>query len=67
MQGGMTVSGVLLSNGGRKGKQPGGAYIPLSFSPGDAYQFDWSHEQVILGGVAQKVKVAHFRLCHKGC
>jgi len=48
----------------KKGKQPGGAYIPLSFSPGDAYQFDWSHEQVILGGVGQKVKVAHFRLCH---
>jgi len=44
--------------------QPAGVYIPLSFSPGDAYQFDWSHEDVILAGVAQRVKVAHFRLCH---
>jgi hypothetical protein len=43
---------------------PAQVYIPLEFSPGDAYQFDWSHEDVILGGVAQKVKVAHFRLCH---
>ena len=48
----------------KKGKEPSGGYIPLSFSPGDAYQFDWSHEMVVLGGVAQKVKVAHFRLSH---
>ena len=41
-----------------------GAYIPLEFPPGDAYQFDWSHEQVVLGGTEQTVKVAHFRLCH---
>ena len=44
--------------------RPQRVYIPLSFSPADAYQFDWSHEDVILGGVAQRVKVAHFRLCH---
>ncbi|AHI27425.1 Integrase, catalytic region (plasmid) [Komagataeibacter xylinus E25] len=40
------------------------AYVPLSFAPGEAYQFDWSHEVVVLGGVAVKVKVAHMRLCH---
>jgi transposase len=42
----------------------GNAYIPLSFAPGEAYQFDWSEETVELGGIVQKVKVAHFRLCH---
>jgi hypothetical protein len=26
------------------------AYVPLSFAPGEAYQFDWSHEIVVLGG-----------------
>ena len=26
------------------------AYVPLSFSAGEAYQFDWSHEIVILNG-----------------
>lgn len=41
-----------------------GAYIPLSFSPGEAYQFDWSEEVVELGGVTQAIKVAHFRLCY---
>lgn len=40
------------------------AYIPLVFRPGEAYQFDWSTEMVILGGVACRVKVAHFRLTH---
>jgi len=41
-----------------------GAYVPLRFDPGEAYQFDWSHETVILDGVTVTVKVAHMRLCH---
>jgi transposase len=40
------------------------AYVPLSFAPGEAYQFDWSHEIVLINGVTVKVKVAHIRLCH---
>ena len=40
------------------------AYVPLSFAPGEAYQFDWSHEIVLLNGVTVTVKVAHLRLCH---
>jgi len=42
----------------------GEAFVPLSFAPGDAYQFDWSHEKVELGGVPATVKVAHTRLSH---
>ena len=38
--------------------------MPLLFQPGDACQFDWSHEQVELGGVVQNIKVAHFRLAY---
>ena len=38
------------------------AYVPLVFAPGEACQFDWSHEHVELGGVMQTIKVAHFRL-----
>jgi len=41
------------------------AYIPLSFAPGEAYQFDWSHEVVVLDGATVTVKVAHMRLCRK--
>jgi transposase len=40
------------------------AFIPLSFDPGEAFQFDWSYEQVVLAGVNVTVKVAQFRLCH---
>ena len=40
------------------------AYIPQTFDPAEAFQFDWSHEQVELAGVVVKVKVAHFRLCY---
>ncbi len=39
-------------------------FVPLSFAPGEAYQFDWSHEVVLINGVTNKVKVAHVRLCH---
>jgi transposase len=40
------------------------AYVPLTFAPGEAYQFDWSHEIAVLDGVTTIVKVAHVRLCH---
>ena len=36
------------------------AFVPLSFAPGEAYQFDWSHEIVVLGGVTTTVKVVIF-------
>ena len=40
------------------------AFIPLTFDPGEAFQFDWSHEHVELAGMPVTVKVAHFRLCY---
>jgi transposase len=44
--------------------QTAAAFVPLSFAPGEAYQFDWSHEIVVMNGVTTIVKVAHMRLCH---
>jgi transposase len=40
------------------------AFIPLEYDPGDAFQFDWSYEQLLLGGIQTEVKIAQFRLCH---
>ena len=40
------------------------AFVPLYFAPGEAFQFDWSHEWVVMDGVTTKVKVAHIRLCY---
>jgi transposase len=47
-----------------RGQAMASAYVPLSFVPGEAFQFDWSHEVVLLSGVTVIVKVAHVRLCH---
>ena len=47
-----------------RGQSIAAAYVPLSFAPGEAFQFDWSHEVVLLNGVTVIVKVAHVRLCH---
>ena len=43
---------------------PSQGFVPLSFDPGEAYQFDWSHEYARLSGVTTKVKAAHMRLCY---
>jgi transposase len=48
----------------RQGQGSSEAFVPLSFAPGEAYQFDWSHEVVLINGVTVSVKVAHVRLCH---
>ena len=47
-----------------RGASTAAAYVPLTFAPGEAYQFDWSHEIVLLSGVTVTVKAAHVRLCH---
>ena len=38
-------------------------FVPLIFDPGEAFQFDWSHEWVNMAGMPVKAKVAHLRLC----
>ncbi len=51
--------------GKERGQSTAAAYVPLSFAPGEAYQFDWSHEVVLLSGPTVMVKVAQVRLCHR--
>jgi len=41
----------------------GMAFVPLMFQPGEAFQFDFSHEDVEIAGQPMRVKVAHVRLC----
>ena len=42
---------------------PTKAFIPLSFELGEAFQFDWSDEGMVVGGVFYNVQVAHLKLC----
>src|SRR3954447_14779899 len=40
------------------------AFVPRSFAPGEAYQFDWSHETITLQGLPLTIKAAHMKLSH---
>ncbi|MFN6953106.1 MAG: IS21 family transposase, partial [Albidovulum sp.] len=46
-----------------RGQATAAAYVPLSFAPGEAFQFDWSEEGLLVGGVFYKLQVAHLKLC----
>ncbi len=39
------------------------AFVPLKFQLGEAFQFDWSEESLVIGGVQRKIIVAHTKLC----
>jgi hypothetical protein len=43
---------------------PAQAYVPMSFAPGEAYQFDWSHEAITLLNLSLTVKAAHMKLSY---
>ena len=45
-----------------EGKAPK-AFVPLTFEPGEAFQFDWSDEGMVVGGLYYKLQVAHLKLC----
>ena len=59
-----TVRRYARSWGPQRAATSAAAYVPLSFAPGEAYQFDWRHEVVLINGTTVTVKVAHLRLCH---
>ena len=48
----------------RRGTTSPDAYVPLTYAPGEAYQFDWSQEIVVLRGSTTAIQVAQVRLCH---
>ena len=39
------------------------AFVPLKFALGEAFQFDWSEEWLMVGGVHRKILAAHTKLC----
>jgi transposase len=47
-----------------RARVPAQAFVPLSFAPGEAYQFDWSHETITLQGLPLTIKAAHMKLSH---
>jgi hypothetical protein len=39
------------------------AFVPLTFQLGEAFQFDWSTEHLVIGGIGRQLQVAHTKLC----
>lgn len=39
------------------------AFVPLKFALGEAFQFDWSEESIVIGGIPRRVQLAHLKLC----
>jgi transposase len=39
------------------------AFVPLTFEWGEAFQFDWSEEGLVVGGIYYRLQVAHMKLC----
>lgn len=46
----------------QRGKMPH-AFVPLKFELGEAFQFDWSEESIVIGGVFRRLQVSHMKLC----
>ena len=46
----------------RQGKAPH-AFVPLKFELGEAFQFDWSEEGLVVGGIYRRLQVSHLKLC----
>ena len=50
----------------RHGEGAGGAvnaFVPLAFAMGEAFQFDWSEEAFVVGGIYYRMQVSHMKLC----
>ena len=65
---GFTGSYTRVSEYVRRWRDDGGkdlkaAFIPLKFEFGEAFQFDWSEESLLIGGVYRKILAAHTKLC----
>ena len=39
------------------------AFVPLAFELGEAFQFDWSEEGLVVGGIYYRMQVSHLKLC----
>lgn len=41
-----------------------GTFVPLTFAPGEAFQFDWSEDWAVIAGERTKLQVAQFKFCY---
>ena len=46
-----------------RGSKTPHAFVPLKFELGEAFQFDWSEEGLVVGGIYRRMQVSHLKLC----
>ena len=46
----------------REAKAPR-AFVPLKFELGETFQFDWSEEGMVIGGIYYRMQMSHMKLC----
>ena len=61
--GGYSILCDFIRNWRNQGGQSKSTYVPLKFTLGEAFQFDWSEEWLVIGGIQRKVMAAHTKLC----
>jgi len=61
--GGYSIVCDFIRNWRHQGSKGKSAYVPLKFALGEAFQFDWSEESLVIGGIYRKVLAAHTKLC----
>jgi len=61
--GGYSIVCDFIRGWRNQGVQSKTAYVPLKFALGEAFQFDWSEEWLVIGGIHRKVLAAHTKLC----
>lgn len=61
--GGYSIVCDFIRKWRNQGGQSKSAYVPLRFGLGEAFQFDWSEEWLVIGGIHRKVLAAHTKLC----
>ena len=58
-----TLTNFIRDWRAQSGKDVTRAFVPLSFEFGEAFQFDWSEEGIVVGGVYYQAQAAHLKLC----
>ena len=56
------VTDFIRESRATEGKKPH-AFVPLKFELSEAFQFDWSEEGLVVGGICRHIQVSHMKLC----
>ena len=56
------VTDFIRNLRGRESQVPR-AFVPLKLELGEAFQFDWSEEGLVIGGIYRRMQVSHLKLC----